>query len=97
MVKKTVPKKVKRNVPIVPQMFIDPMSKVDSELIDIAKHDEQWSEFTLKDGATIKLKAVAIEIRKVRNKFAQNGDPIYLVKSTVITDTKIPDSLKKKE
>jgi hypothetical protein len=83
---------VKKGLP-VPRMVLNP---VDTEFVDIDKVNEQWSEYVLKDGATIRLKPVIIEIRKAKNQFAPNGDPIYFVKSTVITDTKVPDSLKKK-
>lgn len=76
------------------QVFLD---QGDAEIVDIDSLKEQWSEYTLKDGATIRLKPVVVEIRKLKNQFAPNGDPIYLVKSTVINDTKIPDSLKKKK
>jgi len=72
------------------------LNQVDTEFVDIKELNEQWSEYTLKDGATIRLKPVIIEIRKAKNQFAPNGDPIYLVKSTVITDTKVPENLKKK-
>lgn len=83
--------------PAVPPLFpgsINPFA--DGEMMDIKRRDEQWSEFTLTDGATIRIKPVIIEIRKLKNQFAPNGDPIYAVKSAVVTDSKIPDNLKKK-
>ncbi len=90
--------KAKKGRPIstIPQLVLDPVA-FDGELRDIKVRDEQWSEFTLNDGATIRLKPAIIEIRKVRNQFTPNGDPIYVVKSTVVVDTKIPENLKRKE
>jgi hypothetical protein len=89
------PKKAKKGMPAppIPQMFIDPS---DGEVMDIQNRQEQWSEFILTDGATLRLRPAVVEIRKLRNQFAPNGDPIYIIKSTVVNDTKIPDNLKKK-
>jgi hypothetical protein len=84
-----------KDIPVPKQRFSDPIL-LDGELMDIEKHNEQWSEFTLKDGATIRIKPVVIEIRKLRNQFNQSGEPVYLVKSAVVTDAKVPDSLRKK-
>lgn len=91
MTKNKAVKKEKKSIQMPNTMMLD------GELVDIKNHNEQWSEFTLEDGAMIRLKAIAIDIRKVKGRYNPNGDPIYLIKSTVITDAKIPDNLKKKE
>lgn len=90
MVKKNKPKK---DILVPPHLIL---AQDNTELfVDIKEMNEQWSECTLKDGAIIRLKPVIIEIRKAKNQFAPNGDPIYLVKSTVITDIKVPENLKR--
>lgn len=88
--------KAKKGMPLpksVPPMFLGPS---DGEVMDIQNRQEQWSEFMLSDGTKLRLKPAIIEIRKLRNHFTPNGDPIYIIKSTVVNDTIIPDNLKKK-
>lgn len=73
---------------------IDPNAP--SDPVDIASSDERWSECTLKDGSIIRLRPVVVEVRRARNKFNPDGEPIYLLKTALITDTKSPPRLRKK-
>lgn len=80
-------KKIKKGISSTPHpQIIEP--SVDGELVDIKSLDEQWSEYGLKDGTTLRLKPVIVEIRKLKGQRDANGNPIYYVKSTVITDVK---------
>ena len=94
MTKASDKRKARRGI-LTPQMMtIDPST--DGEIVDVDNMKESWSEFTLKDKTVLRLKPVLVEVRKLKNHFAANGDPVYFVKSTVVSDTKIPDNLKRK-
>ena len=73
---------------------IDPDSP--SDPVEIVSSDERWSQCTLKDGSIIRLRPVVVEVRRARNKFNPDGEPIYLLKTALITDTKSPPRLRKK-
>lgn len=57
-----------------------------TEAVIIKNSNEPWAEYVLGDGTLIKIKPVIIDIRKVKGKKSENGDPIYQIKTAVITD-----------
>jgi hypothetical protein len=85
-------KKARKGIPTLP-MYMDTS---DGELIDIKELDEKWSEYVLKDGTILRVKPVIMEIRRLKKQFAPNGDPVYAVKNTLLTEIKAPANLKRK-
>lgn len=57
---------------------------------------EEWNEYDLEDGTTIRLKSVVSEIVRVEGEFDRENNPIYLVRSGNVLVVKSPDNLKKK-
>ena len=94
MTKASDTRKKSKGVKTSQEIIVDPSA--DGELVDIKGMDENWSEYTLKDGSVIRIKPVVIEVRRMKEHYAPNNDPIYFIKSTVITDTTINQSLKRK-
>lgn len=50
---------------------------------------EEWNEYIVEDGARIRLKLTVMNVGKT-SQFDQNGDPIYLVNTSVIANIKPP-------
>jgi hypothetical protein len=42
---------------------------------------EHWNEYLLDDGTILKLKPVATEVFRVPDKFDQDGNPMYIIRS----------------
>ena len=58
---------------------------------------ENWSSYILEDGTKIRMRLVVAEIVRLKGEYNQDGEPIYIVKSTnVVTTTDVPEHLKKK-
>jgi hypothetical protein len=72
----------------------DPTGKV--EPVDILSSKDGWSEYNLDDGTVLRVKAVALDVKKAIGQYSPDGDPIYLVQSALVTQVKVPDGLKKK-
>ena len=60
----------------------------DTESVEIESTTERWTECVLSDGTLIRIKPVILDIQKVKNQTDQDGNPIFLTKSTLIVDTK---------
>lgn len=58
---------------------------------------EHWNEYLLDDGTIIKLKPVATEVFRFDDSYDNDGNPVYVVKSTNIVVVSAPDNLKKKD
>lgn len=64
--------------------------------IEIDESVEKWSELKLVDGARIRLKQVASQVIRLENVWDNDGNPVYIVKSTpMIAVSFAPDHLKK--
>ena len=70
--------------------------QVDATEVDFEVRKEDWSEYQLRDGATIKMKMVVIEVLKVPDEYDNEGNPIYVIKSNNVLAVRAPDNLKKK-
>lgn len=63
--------------------------------VEVLEAREAWSEYRLADGTVLRIKPIMIAITRVEGAEATNGDPVYNMKSTLITDVrgvKIPPS-----
>ena len=51
---------------------------------------ERWSEYRLADGTTMRLKSVMIAVFREDGRQTPDGEPVYNMKSTLITDVRAP-------
>ncbi len=63
--------------------------------IEILEAKERWSEYRLADGTTLRLRPVMIAVFRDDGQYTSDGDPVYNMKSTLITDVRAPDSAAK--
>jgi hypothetical protein len=61
--------------------------------IEMLEAKERWSEYRLADGTTLRLKPVMIAIFRADGQYTPDGEPVYNMKSTLITDVRAPNSL----
>ena len=64
--------------------------------VEVSQSGERWNEYLLDDGTLIKMKPVATAVLRVEGKFDEDGNPVYLVKSTNVMSVRSPDNLKRK-
>ncbi|MDP2954107.1 MAG: hypothetical protein Q8O76_12415 [Chloroflexota bacterium] len=57
---------------------------------------EEWNEYDLDDGSTVKMKTIVAEILRLEGQYDNEGNPAYYIKSGNIVVAKSPDHLKKK-
>ena len=63
--------------------------------IEILEAKERWSEYRLADGTTLRLRPVMIAVFRADGQYTADGDPVYDMKSTLITDVRGPSSAAK--
>ena len=63
--------------------------------VDVLQAKEVWSEYRLGDGTVLRIKPVMITISRVEGEHTIEGDPVYNMKSTLVTDVRAPEELKK--
>lgn len=57
---------------------------------------EDWNEYDLEDGSTVRMKAVVSEVLRLEGQYDSDNNPVYLVKSANMLVVKAPDNLKKR-
>lgn len=57
-----------------------------SDEVEVVSAKETWSEYQLADGTVLRLKPIVIEVSRVPDAQTSDGDPVYNMKSTLITD-----------
>lgn len=70
--------------------------EVDATEMEFQIRKEDWNEYQLMDGTTIKMKLVVGEIFRVPDEFDKEGNPTYVVKSNNVLVVRAPDNLKRK-
>ena len=63
--------------------------------VDVLEAKEVWSEYRLADGTVLRIKPVMITISRVEGEHTIEGDPVYNMKSTLVTDVRAPQELRK--
>ena len=63
--------------------------------VEILEAKERWSEYRLADGTTLRLRPVMISVFRADGQYTPDGDPVYNMKSTLITDVRAPASAAK--
>ena len=74
-----------------------PVSEIRSDATEVEMLDakEVWSEYKLADGTKVRIKPVMIAVFRAEGEFTPDGEPVYNMKSTLITDIRAPASLAK--
>ena len=62
--------------------------------IEVVDSKERWSEYRLADGTTMRIKSVVIAVFREDGQHTPDGEPVYNMKSTLITDIRAPASAK---
>ena len=60
--------------------------------IEMLEAKENWSIYRLADGTTLRIKPVMIAVFRADGQQGPVGEPVYNMKSTVITDVRVPSS-----
>jgi hypothetical protein len=68
----------------------------DAERVDIEEARENWNEYRLSDGSTLRVKQVATEIWKLEGEYDPEGNPLYVVRAAGVMTVTAPDNLKKR-
>ena len=57
---------------------------------------QNWNEYTLNDGTTIKLQTITTSIVRIDGEYSNQGDPIYVISTqNIVTASNIPDHMRK--
>ena len=78
---------------VVSDLPID--SAQDANEIEMLEVRENWSIYRLADGTTLRIKPVMIAVFRAEGQQGAAGEPVYNMKSTIITDVRVPTSSNK--
>ena len=67
---------------------------MDAIQIDFKSTKEEWNEYQAEDGTVLRLKAVVSEVYRL-DEYDQESKPIYVMKSSNILSSSVPEHLKK--
>ena len=70
-------------------------SAQDANEIEMLEARENWSTYRLADGTTLRVKPVMIAVFRADGQTGPAGEPVYNMKSTIITDVRVPNSSNK--
>ena len=56
--------------------------------IEVLDAKERWSEYRLADGTSMRVKSVVIAVFREDGQETAEGEPVYSMKSTLITDVR---------
>jgi len=59
--------------------------------IEMLEAKEAWSVYRLSDGTTLRIKPVMIAVFRTGDQHTADGEPVYSMKSTLITDVRVPN------
>lgn len=58
--------------------------------VEVLDAKERWNEYQLADGTTMRVKSVVIAVFRENTEKSAEGEPVYSMKSTLITDVRGP-------
>ncbi len=58
--------------------------------IEMLEAKESWSVYRLSDGTILRIKPVMIAVFRADGQHTADGEPVYSMKSTLITDVRAP-------
>jgi hypothetical protein len=56
--------------------------------IEVIEAKEAWSEYRLADGTVLRVKPIVIAVTRIGDAEAADGEPVYNMKSTLVTDVR---------
>jgi hypothetical protein len=56
--------------------------------VEVLEARELWSEYRLADGTVLRVKPIMIAVSRAEDSEATNGEPVYNMKSTLVTDVR---------
>ena len=56
--------------------------------IEVIEAREAWSEYRLADGTVLRVKPIMIAVSRLDDAESTNGEPVYTMKSTLVTDVR---------
>ena len=62
----------------------------DANEIEMLEAKENWSVYRLADGTTLRIKPVMIAVFRADGQHGPGDEPVYNMKSTLITDVRVP-------
>jgi hypothetical protein len=68
---------------------------VDAVEVDVLESSERWTDITLADGTTLRLKAVILGVLRLEGQYDQEGNPVYQIKANQVMTASCPDHLKR--
>jgi len=66
----------------------------DDNEIEMLEAKENWSIYRLADGTTMRIKPVMLAVFRAEGQQGPAGEPVYNMKSTVITDVRVSSANK---
>jgi hypothetical protein len=63
--------------------------------LDFKTQKEEWNEYQVNDGTIIRMKVVVTNIARVIDKYDNDGNPIYVVKSSNVLTVSAPEKIRK--
>ena len=57
--------------------------------IEMLEAKEMWSEYRLGDGTKLRIKPIVIAVFRADGQHTADGEPVYNIKSTMITDVRV--------
>ena len=58
--------------------------------IEMVEAKEAWRVYQLSDGTTLRIKPIMIAVFRAEGQQTADGEPVYSMKSTLITDVRAP-------
>jgi hypothetical protein len=56
---------------------------VEGSNVPVKESTERWSDVTLEDGSVLRLKPTVLTAIRIENQYDQNGNPIYVLQSSL--------------
>lgn len=74
-----------------------PGTQVEGTDVAITESIERFNELKLEDGTILRMRTNVVEVIRLDEQWNENGDPVYVVKSsTTVTAVEVPQEFKKK-
>lgn len=69
--------------------------EVDGTPVTATQSSEYWNQYLLDDGSIIRMKLVATEFARVDGEYDNEGNPVYVIRSTNVVACQAPEELRK--
>lgn len=87
---------VSHAAPAFAQPFTGVAPGAKTEQRSVVASRDGWSEYTLDDGTVIKTRTALVDVKRVVDQYAPNGDPLYIIQAAAITNIEAKPELKRK-